>query len=194
MAKAPKSPPPDLSHIAQDLRPLAVRLDTLTADPANLRRHPERSVEAIKASLARFGQRKPVVVDAGGVTIAGAGLLTAARTLGWTHVAAVRDTELSKTDRVLYAIADNRTAELSEWDEPSLAQVLGTLGAAELEAAGFSAADLEKLIAEPAEPGPAAGAYREQFGVIVVCRDEAHQQTVFESLKAAGHECKVVVT
>ena len=36
--------------------------------------------------------------------------------------------------------------------------------------------------------------YKEQFGVIVICRDEAHQQEVFESLAGSGYEVRVVVT
>ena len=36
--------------------------------------------------------------------------------------------------------------------------------------------------------------YKEQFGVIVICKDEAHQQEVFESLAGSGYEVRVVVT
>jgi len=38
------------------------------------------------------------------------------------------------------------------------------------------------------------GRYKEQFGVIVVCDDEAHQQRVYDELSGAGHNCRVVVT
>ena len=34
--------------------------------------------------------------------------------------------------------------------------------------------------------------YREQFGVIVICKDEAEHKTVYERLKAQGYKCKVV--
>lgn len=34
--------------------------------------------------------------------------------------------------------------------------------------------------------------YREQFGVIVMCRDEAEHRAVYERLKAEGYKCKVV--
>lgn len=54
-------------------------IDTLSADPANVRLHDERSIRAIKASLQRFGQQKPVVIDEAGVVIAGNGMLEAAR-------------------------------------------------------------------------------------------------------------------
>ena len=34
--------------------------------------------------------------------------------------------------------------------------------------------------------------YREQFGVIVLCRNEAEHRAVYEHLKAEGYKCKVV--
>lgn len=34
--------------------------------------------------------------------------------------------------------------------------------------------------------------YKEQFGVIVVCRDEAEHRAVYERLKAEGYKCRVV--
>lgn len=136
---------PDCPWIAAPLRHLAVPIDRLSADPANLRLHGERSLEAIKASLARFGQRKPIVVDAAGVTIAGAGLLAAARSLGWTHVAATTHKDLAGAERVAYAIADNRTAELSAWDTAALKQTLAALGPGDIEMLGFTAEDLAAL-------------------------------------------------
>ena len=88
----------------------------LSADPANVRRHSERNIEAIKASLRRFGQQKPIVVDTAGVVVAGNGTLEAARQLQWTSIYGV-ETKLTGSDRTAYAIADNRTAELADWDE-----------------------------------------------------------------------------
>jgi hypothetical protein len=38
-----------------------VPIDSIHADPANVRRHPDRNLDAIRASLARFGQQKPLV-------------------------------------------------------------------------------------------------------------------------------------
>jgi hypothetical protein len=41
-------------------------------------------------------------------------------------------------------------------------------------------------------PGRNGYQYREQYGVVVVCRDEKHQQQVFNDLRKAGHKVKVV--
>jgi ParB-like chromosome segregation protein Spo0J len=58
---------------------------SLVLDPANARLHPEENLEAIIASLQRFGQAEPLVVQRGtGRVIAGNGRLVAMRKLGWT--------------------------------------------------------------------------------------------------------------
>ena len=59
-----------------------VPIDSLTPDPANVRRHPDNNLEAIKASLKRFGQQKPIVVDSADVIRAGNGTWAAAKALG----------------------------------------------------------------------------------------------------------------
>lgn len=121
-----------------------VALSSLTLDPANLRRHPVRNLDAIKASLKRFGQQKPIVVDANGVIIAGNGVFTAARELGWKEIACV-ESSLTGVERVVYAIADNQAPLLAEWDEPALLDVLETLGIEECETLGFSREDITAM-------------------------------------------------
>lgn len=112
------------AHIAEDLRKLAVAVADLNPDPSNARRHGERNLDAIKASLAAFGQRKPLVVQRQGMIVrAGNGTLAAAQALGWDHIAAVVIDEDS-AQAVQFAIADNRTAELAEWDDETLATLL----------------------------------------------------------------------
>jgi DNA modification methylase len=117
----------DLSHIAEQLRPLAVPCAELVLDPANARRHPELNIEAIKGSLRVYGQRKPVVVNRRTGTIeAGNGTLEAALALGWSHLAAVYVDDDPMT-AAGFSIADNRTAELAEWDRAALDKLLGEI-------------------------------------------------------------------
>jgi site-specific DNA-methyltransferase (adenine-specific) len=129
-----------------------VEVSTLLNDPANVRKHNERNLESIKASLARFGQQKPIVVGRDGVVIAGNGTLAAARSLGWSMIDIVRS-HLTGAEATAYAIADNRTAELAEWDEESLAQQLAALQIEDeelLAATGFDEKELEAM-SGPAE-------------------------------------------
>lgn len=103
-----------------------VKIKDLSNDPANVRKHDDRNLDAIKASLQRFGQQKPIVVDGKGIVVAGNGTLMGAKSLGWKEIQIVR-TELVGADAVAYAIADNRTAELAVWDDDALAQTLEAL-------------------------------------------------------------------
>ena len=123
----------------------SVPLSTLSFDPANLRKHGRRNLDAIKASLRRFGQQKPIVVDAKGIVLAGNGTLAAAQELGWTEIKIVR-TDLAGTQATAFGIADNRSAELAEWDE-KLGDVLASLKAEDfpLDEIGFDEKDLADL-------------------------------------------------
>lgn len=134
--------PTDAKHnVAPDLAALLVPIDQLEPLERNARKHGERSIKAIAKSLERFGQRKPCVALADGTVIAGNGTLTAATQLGWTHLAVSRFE--NEADAKAFAIADNRTAELSEWDDVELAEALKDV---ETLAIGFSDAEIKSLI------------------------------------------------
>jgi DNA modification methylase len=112
----------------------------LLLDPENARKHSQKNLDAIKASLTQFGQRKPIVINSKGVILAGNGTVEAARTLGWDHIdVAVVPSDWDEATARAYALADNRTAELAEWDENVLAKQLLELidGDFDIEAIGF---------------------------------------------------------
>jgi len=139
-----------------------IALADLSLDPSNVRKHSRRNLDAIKASLRKFGQQKPIVVDAKGIVLAGNGTLTAAQELGWTEIQIVR-TELAGVEATAFAIADNRTAELAEWDEDGLAKVLESLKVEDadlLAATGYDAAEVDKMskveVTEDEVPEPPA--------------------------------------
>jgi ParB-like chromosome segregation protein Spo0J len=120
----------------------------LSNDPANARKHDDRNIESIVASLRRFGQQKPIVIDMNNIVRAGNGTLEAARRLQWESIDCVV-TSLNGSDAVAYAIADNRTAELAEWDENTLAAQLNGLLTDDEElanAAGFTAEEIERML------------------------------------------------
>ena len=103
-----------------------VAIESVRVDAGNVRKHGKRNLETIQRSLKEFGQQKPIVVGVDGVVVAGNGTLDAARALGWSHIDVVR-TALEGSARKAYAVADNRTAELAEWDETGLAEYLAGL-------------------------------------------------------------------
>jgi DNA modification methylase len=80
----------------------------------------------------------------------GNGTLEAAKRLGWDTINCVV-TDLKSSDAISYAIADNRTAELAEWDDEVLAAQLNGLLADDpelMEVAGFTEEELAALLAD----------------------------------------------
>jgi DNA modification methylase len=97
----------------------------LLLDPENARKHSQKNLDAIKASLTKFGQRKPIVINHKGVVLAGNGTVEAAKALDWDYIdVAVVPADWDEATARAYALADNRTAELAEWDENVLAKQL----------------------------------------------------------------------
>ena len=130
------------------MKTVAMKVSDLSQDPANARKHDDRNIDSIIASLRRFGQQKPIVIDASNVVRAGNGTLEAAKRLGWDSIECVK-TSLKGSDAIAYAIADNRTAELAEWDSDILAAQLSGLltdDEALANAAGFSAEEIEAML------------------------------------------------
>ncbi len=142
------------THIIEPLRKFALETSALTPDPSNARTHDQRNLDAIAHSLRAFGQRTPLVCqrapDTGALIVRkGNGTLAAAQALGWSHIAAVV-VEEDAPSAIAYAIADNRTGDLSAWDDDVLGQLLDGLsiaGADELlEATGFEQGEVDALL------------------------------------------------
>jgi ParB family chromosome partitioning protein len=165
-----------------------VLIDAISPDPANARKHGRRNIDAIQASLRRFGQQKPIVVDSGGTVRAGNGTLEAAKALGWTHIQIVRS-DLPALELTAYAITDNRTAELAEWDTEILARLAG---GGELGDVGFEQDELNMLAGVEREKDPdQADTISQSFEVVIECRDEAQQRELFERLRGEGFTCRL---
>lgn len=120
-----------------DIEVIKVEIKNLKLDENNVRKHSEKNIEAIQNSLKKFGQIKPIVVFKDTV-IAGNGTLTAAKELGWNFINVVRIPDDWSFEKIkAFAIADNRTAELAEWDSNLL-----NLQLEELSEYGFALEDL----------------------------------------------------
>ena len=122
-----------------------LKIQKLTPDPTNARKHDDKNLDAIKGSLTQFGQRKPIVISQENVIVAGNGTVEAAKRLGWTEIQVVRVPADWTSDQIkAFALADNRTAELAQWDELVMASQL-----LELQDAGFEIAEFGFEAVEP---------------------------------------------
>lgn len=135
------------------LQPLAFPLADLRPDPHNARQHSTRNLAAIRASLSRFGWRNVVVArKKDRVVLAGNARVESAKALGW-KTAPVLFVDDDKARAMAFAIADNRTAELAEWNLEELAGQLSKLDGDLLEVVGFTSSELDNLLAADWEIG-----------------------------------------
>lgn len=106
------------------------------------------AVDAVAKSIKEFGWRVPIIVDKDLVIIAGHTRLKAAQQLGLTAVPVHVAENLTDEQVKAYRIADNKTAELSEWDYELLPLELQELSQAEFDLSllGFDTQELEELL------------------------------------------------
>lgn len=118
-----------------------VPLDSLRPYENNARRHSEEDVDAIVHSINEFGFDDPIGVWGDGLIVEGHGRLEAAKKLGMTEVPIIRLDHLTDEQRRAYALAHNKTAELSGWDFEILAEELENIVDIDMTALGFDEQD-----------------------------------------------------
>jgi DNA modification methylase len=113
------------------------------------------AVDAVAASIREFGFRQPIVVDADGVIICGHTRYKAAQKLGLGQVPVHVATDLTPEQIKAYRIADNKTAELAEWNYDLLPIELAELQACnyDLGLLGFDQDELAKLLGGELQEG-----------------------------------------
>lgn len=119
----------------------------------NARTHPPEQIEKLRRSLREFGFVSPVLIDAAGNVIAGHGRLLAAEMEGFETAPCVIAEHLSDAQRRAYILADNRLAEMADWDDEILSGELQALQSAgvDLMLAGFENAEITIPNADPPE-------------------------------------------
>jgi len=138
--------------IAEPLLPLARPVASLRTLEGNPRRG---DVAAVKRSLQRFGQRKPIVCREDGTVTAGNHTLLAAIELGWAEIAVVGFADDDATAKA-YALADNRTSALGSFDLGDLALMAAEVHAVDPElllAASYTESELARLMGGPLPEG-----------------------------------------
>lgn len=165
----------------------------LLFDSQNARKHSKRNLDTIKHSLSTFGQQKPIVVR-DNVVIAGNGTLAAALELGWQQIDVVSvpaewDDEKAKA----FALADNKSAELAEWDDEVLLDQLLELTESgfDIEALGFATPKSDDDSAD--DDGASEVYFAEKYEVVVECADEFEQEALLLRLSQEGLTVRAIV-
>lgn len=128
------------------MRIIELSLDQINEYENNPRAN-DMAVESVASSIREFGFKVPIVVDRDNVIVAGHTRVMAARSLGMEKVPAIVADDLSPEQVKAYRLADNKTAELADWDFSKLEEELLSIAEMDL---SFEMADFG--FEEPKDP------------------------------------------
>lgn len=114
----------------------------------NAKKHDEKQIAALMASIQTFGFQTPVMVNEDNVVLAGHGRLEAAKRLGLKEVPTIVAAGLTKTQQRAYVLADNKIPQMTGWDQELLVEQIGLLIEEdfEIETTGFSTAEVDIML------------------------------------------------
>jgi len=129
-----------------------IRIADLRPRDTNPRKHPQKQIEKIAKSIQAFGFTTPVLIDDENGIVAGHARIMAAQSIGMDAVPAVRLSHLSDAQIRAYVIADNKLAEIAEWDSNLLRIELSAIAELEFDLGdlGFETPELDILFGEDA--------------------------------------------
>ena len=155
----------------------------------------DEAVAYVVESMNQTGNLDPIEVDEDNVILSGHTRLLALEQLGITETECVRYTGLTEEQKKKYRLLANKTGEVASWDEELLNMELGDLDFGDFDF-GFELSDggVDKSKESDDEDDETATHfnYSEQYGVIVMCADEAEQEQIYNRLTDEGFTCKVV--
>ena len=132
-------------------------IDRIRPYPNNPRNN-KKAVAAVAKSIREFGFKVPIVVDTEGVVITGHTRRLAALSLGMKTVPVIVADDLTEQQIKAFRLADNKVAEIAEWDDDALQEELASLDAAAL---GIDMSDLGFSI----DDDPTADDFSEDFSL-----------------------------
>lgn len=146
-----------IEDLVRDLRIELRALDSLKINPRNPRRHTDRQIGQLAESITAFGFLIPVIIDEHGKVVIGNGRVAAAGLLGLPFVPTVCVRHLTAAQRRALALADNRLAELSDWDPELLRLEIQELSEVswdlDIEIPGFDTVDIDRILQGDAGKG-----------------------------------------
>src|SRR5262247_2611737 len=129
----------------------SIAIDALKPNARNARTHSKKQIRQIADSIAAFGFVVPILVDEGGVIVAGHGRYAAAKLLELKQVPVIELAGLSEAKRRALALADNRIGENAGWDRkllalelPELAEILLEDGL-DISITGFAPVEIDQI-------------------------------------------------
>lgn len=120
----------------KQMKIIDIEIKSLKEYPNNPR-HNDAAVDKVAASIREFGFKVPIVIDKNNVIVCGHTRVKAARALGLDKVPCIIADDLTDEQIKAFRVADNKTAELADWDFDKLENELAELADADFDMEQF---------------------------------------------------------
>lgn len=151
-------------------------------------RNNDQGVDAVAKSIKEFNWQQPIVVDKDNVIIVGHTRYKAAKKLGMKEVPVVVADKLSPEQVKAYRLADNKTGELTDWDDDLLDSELDDILDIDMSDFGFNFDEEETDVNDV----DLSDELTEKYQLKVECDDESQLQQLFNKLQEEGYKCDIL--
>ena len=185
----------------QELKIEYLTLDKLKPYEKNARKHQEADLSTIKASITEFGMSDPIGVwGEDNIIVEGHGRYLACKELGIDNVPVIHLDHLTDEQRRAYALAHNKTAEMSEWDIDLLGEELDEIFDIDMSDFGFDLSEeeeeeteiIEDEVPEEVEPVAKQGDIWQLGRHRLMCGNSLEQTDIDKLLN--GNRCELTFT
>ena len=160
-----------------------VSIDSIKVYPNNAKIHTAEQIEEIKKSIQEFGNNDPIAIDEKGFIIEGEGRYLAQKDMGLKEIEVIKLTHLSEEQKVAYMLVHNKLTMNTGFDIDILEEELAKISNIDMQEFEFDIKQLEEeLENEVNTSSESSFNYKEQYGVIVICKNEEDQEKVYNKL------------
>ena len=151
------------------------------------------AVKAVKNSVSAFGFRIPIVIDKNNIIVAGHTRVKACYELGITEIPCIIADDLTEEQIRAFRLADNKTAEIADWDFEKLAEELDDIIDIDMSEFGFDDDELMDTMEDEVTSDDIediGDSVKQSYDIIVKCDSESEQEETYEALTGMGYRCQ----
>ena len=149
------------------------------------------AVAPVASSIKAFGFKQPIVIDRHNVIVAGHTRYKAAIKLGMETVPVVVADDLTEDEVKAYRLIDNKSGEYAEWNYDLLKNELASIEF-DLGDWKWEMPDMPEFSPPEIPDLPKELCYKEKWGIVIDCQDEAEQRKAFDFVTAGGFQARIV--
>ena len=181
-----------------------VDINDLKENPRNPNTHPSVQIDLLAQIIKKTGWRAPITVsNHSGFIVKGHGRLQAAKAAGFKHCPVEYQNFSDEEEEMAALLADNKLAELAEIDVEKLTEIFKDYEFEDLSLTGYSQKELNEL-AEAFEEADVLGdpnestrkdlsdSVKDVCQVIIECKNEAEQESLYYEFVNRGLTCRVL--